>query len=177
MPNFTRSGDCLHCGDCCGGNNTPPTNTGWETIPGSLDDVSQSHNVWTLFGLAWNPVTEWVEPEATEGFHRVKGVQYHYTWRHEWKVNKGHIPCKDLSGDSSGSPFSWDCPFLMDDPGDGTRPCALVDSPDDGARKQMCRPEERAEPPLNYDIWTQSMVDDWNELHPKCTYTFTEIVL
>ena len=176
MPDYQRTEACNHCGDCCGANGDHPCGMGYEVVnKWSLDDVSESYNLWTLFGLGWNPTLEEIEPEAMEGFHRVRGTPYYYTWQ-ELRLGKGHLPCKDTSVAHDGSSYSVECPFLQDDPGDGSRPCALVGSPqDDGARKQFCRPEERAEPPVNYDIWDERSKLQWEADHPNCSYVFIEV--
>ena len=133
----------------------------------SLGDVSESYNLWTLFGLWYNDQTEEIEPENLTGTYRVKGTNYPYVWR-EVITGHGHLPCKSAT--------SVECPFLKDDPGDGSRPCALVGSQDDGSRQKFCRPEERAEPPANYDIWSQESKEQWEADHPNCSYVFTEII-
>ncbi|MHA1951296.1 MAG: hypothetical protein ACW987_15685 [Candidatus Thorarchaeota archaeon] len=174
MANYTRSGDCLDCGDCCGGNETHPDSLGWEYFrTWDMSDIQEAKSLWTLFGLGYNPVTERVEPESQNGFKRITGTQYWFTWQ-ELREGKGHLPCKDISAGHSGSPFSVECPFLEDDPGDGTRPCALKGTQDEGARTKYCRPEERPEPPASFDTWSEQQVQEWNLLHPGCSYTFEE---
>ena len=173
MPNYQRTEACDHCGDCCGANGQHNTGLGWEVLrTWDLSDVAESYNLWMLFGLGWNPQLEEIEPEASEGFHRVRGTPYYYTWQ-ELRAGKGHLPCKDTSAAHDGSSYNTECPFLKDDPGDGSRPCALVGTGDDGARFKFCRPEEH---PIDYvpenDIWDQRSVDQWQADHPNCSYEF-----
>jgi Fe-S-cluster containining protein len=167
MANWTRSGDCNHCGECCGSNGQYNTTETWEEHRfWEPSDVTEHLPLWTLFGLGYNPQEEMIQPESDTGFYRVKGVQYFYEWT-LLPSGKGHVPVK---------PGTTECPFLQDDPGDGSRPCALVDSQDEGARTKYCRPEERPEPPQDYDIWTQESKDQWEADHPNCSYLFIEIV-
>jgi hypothetical protein len=176
MPNYLRTQPCNQCGDCCGANGKHPTSIGWEAVRNwSLDDVAESFNLWTLFGLNFNPQTETVEPETNEGFHRVTGTPYYFTWQ-ELRPGSGHLPVKDTSPAHDGSSFIVECPFLQDDPGDGSRPCALQGTQDEGARQRFCRPEEH---PTDYvpeeDIWDERMVQQWQADHPNCSYVFVEI--
>lgn len=161
---YQRTGVCSNCGQCCGSNGLQPTNAGVETInKWSLDDVSESFNLWMLFGLGWNPQTETIEPESPTFSYKVKGKTYTGVW-----FNNGRwtVPQK--------SPTNVECPFLMDDPGDGTRPCALVGSQDEGARTKFCRPEENPEYVPERDIHSQRSMERWVMQHPLCTYMFIE---
>lgn len=174
MPDYLRTGDCNDCGDCCGANGQHNTSKGWEVTKGwSLDDVSESFNLWTLFGLDWNPQEERVEPGSSEGFYRVQGTPYYYTWK-ELRPGFGHLPCKDTSAAHDGSSYSVECPFLQDDPGDGSRPCALKGSTDEGARTKFCRPEESNEYVPADDIWNERSKLQWEADHPNCSYVFVE---
>lgn len=175
MVMYQRTQPCLDCGDCCGGNGEHNTGRGWESLIGwDLADVSESYNLWTLFGLGYDPVLEQIKPEASEGFHRVKGTPYYFTWK-ELRPGKGHVPCKDTSAAHDGSSYSVECPFLEDDPGDGTRPCALKGSQDEGARTKYCRLEERPDYEPSTDIWDERSVLQWQADHPNCSYVFVEV--
>ena len=67
MPDYLRTGDCNDCGDCCGANGQHNTSKGYEAVrTWSLDDVSESYSLWTLFGLGYNPQSETIEPEENE---------------------------------------------------------------------------------------------------------------
>jgi hypothetical protein len=175
MPDYRRTGSCDQCGECCGSNGSYPTSIGWEAVRSwSLDDVSESYSLWTLFGLGYNPQVEQIEPESSEGFHRVRGTPHYYTWK-ELRSGKGHLPCKDISPAHDGSQHNTECPFLLDDPGDGSRPCALVGSNDEGARQRFCRPETRPEYVPENDIWNQRSKEQWEADHPNCSYVFVEV--
>jgi hypothetical protein len=155
-----RLGTCNHCGDCCGGNNQLATSLGYETLGDNIDDIAESHNLWTLFGLGFNPVTEVVEPENLTGSVRIKGTQYPFEWV-EPIPGRGTQPLK---------PGTVECPFLEPDPGDGSRPCALVGSQDEGARQKFCRPEERPEYVLRFVKWLDRHRTQWEQDHPNCSY-------
>jgi hypothetical protein len=103
------------------------------------------------------------------GSYRVRGTLYYYVWV------PGVGCCTDTSVAHDGSSYSAECPFLEGDPGDGSRPCALVGTGDDGARKRFCRPEERESPPANYDEWDERTALQWQADHPSCSYVFVEI--
>lgn len=175
MADYQRTGGCNDCGDCCGGNGQHNTSLGWEVLRGwSLADVSESYNLWTLFNLGWNPTTERVEPLSQNGSYRVRGKNYYFTWK-ELQPRKGHLPCKDTSAAHDGSSFSVECPFLQADPGDGSRPCALKGTQDEGARTKFCRPEERPDYNPAADIWNEQSVLQWQTDHPNCSYVFVEV--
>jgi hypothetical protein len=89
------------------------------------------------------------------------GGRYYYVWV------PGHAVCKDTSVDHDGTSYSLECPFLKDDPGDGTRPCGLVDSREDNAFRVACE----AEPPMNK---TAEEVTEWFNNHPDCSYIYVE---
>ena len=175
MPNYQRTEACDHCGDCCGSNGMHNCSLGWEVLrTWSLGDVAESYNLWTLFGLGWNPVLERIEPEADYGSYKVRGKNYYFVWQ-ELRPGKGHLPCKDTSAAHDGSSYSVECPFLQDDPGDGSRPCALVGSQDEGARIKFCRPEERPDYVPENDIYDERSKLQWEADHPNCSYVFVEV--
>ena len=105
--------------------------------------------------------------DQANGSYRIRGTLYYYVWV------PGVGPCKDISAAHDGSSYNTECPFLKDDPDNGSRPCALVGTNDDGARFKFCRPEEH---PTDYvpanDIWDQRSVDQWQDDHPNCSYEF-----
>ena len=176
MAMYQRTQPCNQCGDCCGGNGVHNTSRGWESLVGwDLADVAESYNLWTLFGLGWNPVLERIEPEAENGQVKYGPNRYYFTWK-EVRPGKGHVPCKDTSAAHDGSSYSVECPFLEDDPGDGSRPCALIGTGDDGARWKFCRHEEH---PTDYvpehDLWDERSMLRWEADHPNCSYVFVEV--
>ena len=170
---FERTGTCNRCGQCCGADGSPNQANPWPV------NWYESHQRWShaswesiwpytvLFGIV--PGSDG-RPIKTQEYGQVRivgqgGGRYYYVW-------VDGRPCKDTSAGHDGTSHSLECPFLKDDPGDGSRPCALVGSQDDGARHKFCRPEERPEPPPNYDIWDDRSVDQWQTDHPNCSYEF-----
>jgi hypothetical protein len=100
------------------------------------------------------------------GSHKIGPTRFYYVWI------DGVGLCKDTSTQHNGSSYSSKCPFLLDDPGDGSRPCGLVGTIDEGAIQKFCRPELRPEPPVNYDNWNDASVAQWEADHPNCSYVF-----
>ena len=164
---YQRTGDCNQCGECCGTvgdtayvKNWPEAIRTW-----SLDDAMVVCPQLGMFGIAQQG--DLIGYDQANGSYRVRGTLYYYVWV------PGVGPCKDTSAAHDGSSYNTECPFLKDDPGDGSRPCALVGTNDDGARFKFCRPEEH---PTDYvpenDIWDQRSVDQWQADHPNCSYEF-----
>lgn len=163
---FNRSGECNRCGQCCGASGSPEQRNPW---PGywpsafrtwSLDDINVSWPQSTMLGVT-QLGEDLIGVETPTGFYRVQGIPYYYVWV------PGHAVCKDTSVAHDGSSYSLECPFLKDDPGDGTRPCALVGTQDDGAFKKAC---DDGIPPLVKD--TQAEVDQWFQRHPLCSFIY-----
>jgi hypothetical protein len=164
-----RQGVCNHCGDCCGANGTFPfVKRHPEAIrTWSLDDVNETYPIYTLCGLG--NVGDEIWYISDHGMVRIQGAPYYY----KWSPDRGLV--KDTSPAHDGSTWSTECPFLEPDPGNGTRPCGLFGTNQDGLRKKMCRPEERLEPPQNYDEWEDRSAQQWQDDHPNCSYTFEDI--
>lgn len=161
-----RIGECNKCGQCCGAEGSPNQDNPWpESWPESLrhwslDDVKKMWPQSVMFGIT--QLDEGlVGYRSSTGSYRIKGTLYYYVWI------PGHAVCKDTSIAHDGSSYSLECPFLGDDPGDGTRPCVLVGTQDDGAFKKACEPQ----PPLQKSA---EMVVLWQEWHPLCSYTWSE---
>lgn len=174
MTNYQRSGACAWCGQCCGANGDSPfPRPGWEAVRyWSLDDINESYPLYPLLGFGQGGDGQ-VGPQEINGNYKIKNKRYYYTWT---STGRGTQPYKDTSAAHDGSSYLPECPFLDDDPGDGSRPCALMGTGDDGAVRKYCRPELRPEPPPNYDIWPDYLVQQWQNDHPDCSYTFEEIV-
>jgi len=100
------------------------------------------------------------------GSHKVGPTRFYYVWI------TGVGLCKDTSNQHNGSTYLAECPFLLDDPGDGSRPCGLMGTGDDGAVKKFCRPELHSEYVPAADKWDQRSVDRWQADHPSCSYTW-----
>lgn len=171
---WRREGVCLDCGECCGSNGVSPfPKLGWEAVnKWSLDDIVVSYALFSLLGFGQVGEDE-VGVVNNEGSYKITGKNHYYTWQH---TGKGTIPMKDISVAHDGSSYNQECPFLKDDPGDGTRPCALKGTQEDGSRKKFCRPEENTEYVPANDIWDDSSKEQWETDHPSCSYTWIEVV-
>ena len=168
-----RQGTCNQCGDCCGSNGDSPfpkfgfaRYAGWE-----INEVLEHNPLMAFFGLGM--VGDSLGVEDLEGNYRIGPTRFYFAWRDAY--GKGIIPCKDTSAAHDGSTYSVECPFLLPDPGDGSRPCGLVGTNDDGARQKYCRPEERPDyNPIN-DLWRDKFAAQWQEDHPNCSYTWEDV--
>lgn len=87
--------------------------------------------------------------------------RYYYTWVDD-------RPLKDTSVAHDGSSHSLECPFLADDPGDGSRPCGLVGEIDRDLIEATCWFKEPV-------IFSQRQKNQWEEDHPLCSYTWVEV--
>lgn len=168
---WIRQGTCNRCGQCCGAEGSPnqasPFPKNWPVAlrHWSLDDINAICPQLTMLGLS--QIAEdlvGVPAEKRTGLYRVGGKPCYYTW-----LNDGQgPPVKDTSPGHDGSSYSLECPFLKPDPGDGSRPCALVGSKDDGAYRKFCEPEA----PERFDEQVQA--DRWAADHPACSCTWIE---
>ena len=162
-----RQGMCDFCGECCGtvGNTAYVSNWPEALRTWSLDDAVSVCPQLGMFGI--ENQGDRIGYSQPNGQYRVRGTLYYYVWIPDIGL------CKDTSAAHDGSFFDTECPFLLDDPGDGSRPCALVGTGDDGARFKFCRPEEH---PTDYvpenDIWDDRSVTQWQADHPNCSYEF-----
>lgn len=171
---FIRQGTCNRCGQCCGADGSPnqanPFPSDWPEAlrKWSLDDaVQELCPQLGMFGLQnlGGGSDEIGVPEAYKhGGYRVKGKQYYYVWI------TGQGCCKDTSPGHDGSQYSLECPFLLPNPGDGSRPCALVGSQDEGAYLKFCYPEGPESFP------NQRSLDFWLADHPLCSHYWIEEV-
>lgn len=172
---FLRQGVCsrdeggAECGQCCGAEGSPnqanpwPKNwfehhRNWQFI-----DFEAQFQYMNLFGIV--PDVDGKPLKAQDvGSVRFTGGgparDYYYTWV------EGR-PCKDTSAAHDGSSHSLECPFLVDDPGDGTRPCGLVDEIDQSRIEGSCWFQE----PVRFE---QRQKDEWEANHPLCSYTWLE---
>lgn len=133
----------------------------------ALDDAVSVCPQLGMFGIVQQG--DQIGYSQANGSYRVRGTLYYYVWI------SGVGLCKDTSAGHDGSSYNTECPYLLDDPGDGSRPCALVGTNEDGARFKFCRPEEH---PTDYvpenDIWSDESVAQWQADHPNCSYTWVE---
>lgn len=168
---FIRQGECNRCGQCCGAEGSPNQANPW---PKNWFEMHQAWDhdhfasVWpyaSMFGVAANASGK-PEKQQEHGNFRIN-VQGGQPRRVYWTWVDGR-PCKDISSSHDGSEYSLECPALMDDPGDGSRPCALVGSMQEEFYQRVCYPEG---PERFHD---QRSVDQWTSDHPMCSYTWIE---
>jgi hypothetical protein len=96
------------------------------------------------------------------GNHNLPGGKKIY-----WRWVPGHSLCKNLEPYDDPDTYLDECPWLMDDPGDGTRPCAFVGSPYQDQWQAICGDE----PPENYPA---EFVAEWQQRYPGCSYTWID---
>ena len=173
MP-FRREGTCNDCGDCCGANGECPFPiNGWEVIRNwDTTSINISYPHYKLLGLGdvGGGVIGIIE---NEGHIQIRGTKYYWTWQETSKG--GHVPMKDTSAAHDGSSYLPECLLLEDDPGDGSRPCAIAGTQYDNVRAQFCRPEERDDYVAADDIWNDRSKEQWENDHPNCSYTWVSV--
>lgn len=172
MANYIRQGSCNWCGECCGaGVNENPWPSSWFRSDGSsalvggrpYADLAIELPILALIGRAKaNGTLELHASDQLNGSIKITGRNggtYYFTWI------AGTGLCKDISASHDGSAYETECPFLKDDPGDGTRPCGLVDTKYDAVFRTFC---------INIPREIQSEEDKllWEQEHPSCSYTW-----
>jgi hypothetical protein len=149
----TRSGACNHCGQCCGAEGSPYQKNPW---PSTWPEALRTRSDESLPG-----VVKWLGDRYHHGKDsgkvRINGVWYYYIWI------TGVGLCKDLEPHGDPGTYSVECPFLMDDPGDGSHPCAIAGTNWEEYCNQENMPEEVSD----------EFVDKWTTRHPACGYTWS----
>ena len=169
MP-FERQGSCNRCGQCCGAEGSPNQANPWPVNwfehhrHWQLDDWAASFAYTALFGIVPDGDGK---PVKAQDYGNTRFASGGPTRNYYWVWVDGR-PCKDISAAHDGSSYSLECPFLVDDPGDGSRPCGLVDESEEPRYLTTCFPEG----PLEFQ--TQAMVDQWNNDHPLCSFDWVE---
>jgi len=158
-----RQGSCNRCGQCCGADGSPEQDNPWpDTWPEDLRNWQEgdiTSSFW-IFQVIFQVIKHPKYGGSSSGTMRVGGKNYRYIWV------LGHGLCKDRPPWGNTASFSEECPFLMDDPGDGTRPCAFVASPPfDVVWEHDCQPA----PPMQK---TPEEVVIWFARHPECSYRY-----
>lgn len=173
MP-YIRQGECNRCGECC-----------ISPFPKDWPDALRNHSFLKIVRL-WPHAVLFgcIEPPGG-GISRRPGMDFGTTLipgggppkQFYWKFVEGHGYCKDTSADHNGTEHSLECPFLLDDPGDGTRPCGLVGTSREFAYTNWCHEglDKSGSPPKVLGL--KSMVDKWFENNPSCSYTYIEEVI
>lgn len=110
---YSRSGSCNLCGECCGagdGSVYGPPLRGHQ----HLNNLYDADNPWHI--RAFPSVFQGAE--SNYGAVALPGMVVHWAWIPDIGL------CTDLEPYGE-PPYSPQCPLLMPDPGDGTRPCVL----------------------------------------------------
>lgn len=168
---MNRAGTCNRCGQCCGAEGSPNQANPW---PKNWLD---SHRNWnhTRFSSLWPYAVLFGvvsgggdKPTKTteHGTTRVTGGgpprDFHWVW-------VDGRPLKDISPAHDGTIPSLECPFLLPDPGDGSRPCGLAGTGRDADYLTVC------DPPGPLVFATQAMVDQWETDHPLCSHSWPAV--
>lgn len=158
MEGPVRSGSCNLCGACCGaGGNPNPWPDAWREGYRTQDKANL------------NPLVQII---GTPGHGDPIGYAVRIgntTYRGVWVPGAGW--CKDSPPWGNPDSYVEECPFLEDDPGDGTRPCALFGQPGPLGefREAMCG-DDKSPPPVMINVeWVQR----WAADHPDCGYDWT----
>lgn len=153
-----RQGTCNRCGQCCGAAGSSEQDSPWpDNWPDGLRNWLQEtiETSFPILKLIGNPHFGGAE----SGVFNVRGKKCYWIWV------KGHGLCKDLPPYGDLSTYSEECPFLLPDPGDGTRPCVLVGTQYRAVWDVMCQNQ----PPMEK---TSEEVAVWQARHPLCSYTW-----
>lgn len=170
MP-FQRIGKCNLCGQCCGAEGSPEQDNPWpKNIVRNRRKMSYTDfmKIWPqglLLGVRENEqgLSEIGEQSGEAKIHGGSGGKYPYVWI-------DGRPCKATT---DGSEHSLECPFLKDDPGDGTRPCGLVGTKHEPFYYVSCHDEVNGIPPNI--VAFQENVDAWFRRHPLCSFEYMEL--
>jgi hypothetical protein len=163
-----RTGACNRCGQCCGAEGAPNQANPWpKNWFGTHRNWQHDRfaSVWpyaALFGIV--PGGDGKSSKSLEsGTTRIAGGGPPRNFYWVWVDGR---PCKDTSLAHDGSSYSLECPFLLPDPGDGSRPCGLAGTNHDASYLSVCYPEG----PEAFE--TQAMVDQWEADHPLCSHSW-----
>lgn len=163
-----RQGTCNLCGQCCGSDDSPHQHNPWPgPWPSSIRNWQYTHfeAIWPfirIVGLEERPGGG-IDVVQVYGRHNLKGNKIYWRWV------PGHALCKNLPPYDDPNTYSLECPWLLPDPGDGTRPCAFI-----GTRFEdlwlACKICSEGAPM----VCSAESVAEWEWRHPGCSYTWTE---
>lgn len=165
---WIRQGSCNRCGQCCGADGSPNQLSPWpKNWPEAIrnwqyTDFATVMGQAGVVGLQANIQNGTVEKVEDYGQFNIKGKKIQ--WR--WVPNNGL--CKNLTPPEDPDTWSHECPMLLPDPGDGSRPCALVNTKHEWMYTASCFPEG----PLQFR--TAAEVDQWTTDHPLCSHSWIE---
>jgi hypothetical protein len=164
MTKYIRQGECNRCGQCCGAEGSPNQDNPWpKSWPISVRNwlLATFKNMWPhaeLVGLGEDASGK-LQVTEQSGNHTIRGNKINWIWI------SGHALCKDLAPFGDDASYSLECPWLLDDPGDGTRPCVLVGTKFESMWTLACEHQ----PPIRK---TDKEVAQWQAWHPLCSYTW-----
>jgi len=167
MP-YQRVGKCGMCGQCCGADGSPNQDNPYPRYFADQRrnaDVREELKRFPQLSMCGLRTREDGRPYLPEDTGKTKvSMNDGTTKEFYWFWHEG-MPCKATA---DGQFKSLECPFLLDDPGDGTRPCGLVGSKREDAYRAACHTTDAngGIPPL--EIQTKEQVDQWHKDHPKC---------
>lgn len=153
-----RTGTCNLCGECCGAAHmVDEAAVQYPPLPFNLFNWTNQEDIERAFPLAKIIAIPKPESITPSGIFKIRGKNHSFAW----------VPREGIVK----SETNLECPFLMDNPGDGTRPCALHR---DQSRNQdlhqiwldMCNG-------VPYDK-TPEDVGKWQHRHPGCSYEWVE---
>lgn len=143
-----RQGGCNLCGQCCGGEGGPER---LRPIPflnlnrASGDVVLCEFPLAALVGVP-------VGGEGRSFVVRIRGQTFYCAWVPGVGLVKGTV-----------ADYIEECPFLLPDPGDGTRPCALVGTQFQSVWDSFCG----SQPPVEK---SEAEASVWGHRFPGCGY-------
>ena len=161
-----RQGECNRCGECCGGSGKAPP---WPAsylngkLRWKLEDVQAYWPHVELIGVSQAEDGR-IVVTTTSGQIRIRGNRYDWEWDDVGWVRPG----------------TNECPLLQLDPGDGTRPCALIGTQYEQYKDASCGDGVQLQgyPQFVYeddDTFTAyEKLEDWMEEYPSCSYTYEE---
>jgi len=165
---MNRIGDCNRCGSCCScekegfpfPRNYPDAIDRWQ-----FNEFIVAVPHYGLLGIEGQPDGS-LEVIAYYGNHNIEGNKIYWRWV------KGKGLCKNLEPYDSVDPYVSECPWLLDDEGDGRRECALVGTRFEPLWEAICWSaiDDQGNPGMAPETFTQEERDAWKTAHPLCGY-------
>ena len=165
---MNRVGECNRCGSCCSceGEGFPFPKNYPEAIRNWLFSAIQikiPH--YSILGLEGQPDGS-MEILTYYGNHNIEGNKIY--WR--WVYRKGL--CKNLEPYEDGETYVSECPWLLDDTGNGRRECALVGTRFEPYWEPICWSaiDILGNPGMAPETFTPLEREAWLTAHPLCGY-------
>ena len=164
---MNRTGECNRCGSCCS-----CEKEGFP-LPKNFPDVIRNWNApdlkfavphYGVLGLEGQPDGS-LQVITYYGNHNITGNKIYWRWV------KGKGLCKNLEPYDSVDPHVSECPWLLDDEGDGRRECALLPKFAE-LQNLICWSaiDGQGNPGMAPETFTQTERDAWLTAHPLCGY-------